>query len=107
MNVSLLSGEIVTRPSEVGGGQGIKFLLKTRYPSRREGVRTGSAYVPCVVFDVTPEQREMLLKKDYDNLWVELFGRIVRSSYENDSGQRIYNTEVLVNSAGLMLRKAQ
>ena len=105
MNVSLLSGEIVTRPTDLGGGLGIKFLLKTRYPSRREGVRTSKAFVPCVVFDVNPEQREILVSKDFDKTWVELVGRIVRSSHENESGQRIYNTEVFTNSAGLMLKK--
>ena len=107
MNVSLLSGEIVSRPSEVGGGLGIKFLLRTRYPSRREGARTGTTIIPCIVFDATAEQREMLLGKDHENVWVELLGRIVRSNYENGSGQRIYNTEVMVNSAGLMLKKVK
>jgi hypothetical protein len=107
MNASLLSGEIVTRPSDLGGGLGIKFLLKTRYPSRREGVRTSKAYVPCVVFDVNPQQREILLSKDFDKVWVELVGRIVRSSSENENGDRIYNTEVYTNSEGLLLRKVK
>ena len=107
MNVSLLSGKIVTRPTDLGGGLGIKFLVKTRYPSRQEGVRTNKAYVPCVIFDAKPEQREILLSKDYDKLWVELIGRIVRSNSENESGQRIYNTEVFTNSEGLMLKKEE
>ena len=106
MNHCILSGQIANKPLIFGNGQGMRFTLKTRYPSRQEGISAGTAYVPCVVFELSKEHLEAL-QDDFKKLRIELSGRIRRSSYEGDSGERVYNTEVICNGSSLLLRKVK
>lgn len=105
MNVCAVSGKLASAPIAVSDGKTIKFLLKTHYPSKQEGNRFGTAIVPCVLFDALEAQQDMLLGKDYKQFKIELVGRISRSSYENAEGDRVYNTEVIVNPKGILFQR--
>lgn len=107
MNHCLLSGLIANKPLVFGNEQGVRFTIKTRYPSKQEGIKAGTAYVPCVVFELSKEHFEILKSEDYKNFRIELSGRIRRSSYENDSGERVYNTEVVCNGSSVLLQKVK
>lgn len=107
MNHCVLSGQIANKPLVLGNGQGIRFTLRTRYPSRQEGVSAGTAYVPCVVFELSKEHLDVLQDGNYKKLRIELSGRIRRSSYEGESGERVYNTEVVCNGSSLLLQRVK
>ena len=107
MNHSVLSGLVANKPLVFGNGQGIRLTLKTRYPSRQEGVAAGTAYVPCVIFEPSKEHLETLMSEDFKKLRIELSGRIRRSSYEDDSGERVYNTEVVCNGSSMLIQKVK
>ena len=105
MNSVQLSGIITTPPSALEHGKGIRFIIKARYPSKDGSNRTGITYIPCSVFDSTKEQSEILLGKNFRNFVIELSGRLVLSVYENEKGKSIYNTEVVVNPDGLLIKQ--
>jgi single-stranded DNA-binding protein len=105
MNAVQLSGILTVSPLAIERRQGIRFVIKARYPSEDESNRMGIAYIPCTVFDATKEQREILLGKNFRNFVVELSGRLVISIYENEKGESIYSTEVVVNPHGLLIRQ--
>ena len=105
MNSVQLSGIITTPPSALEHGKGIRFILKVRYPSKDGSNRTGITHISCTAFDATKEQSEILLGKNFQNFVVELSGRLVLSVYENEKGQDIYNTEVVVNPNGLLIKQ--
>lgn len=108
MNVCALSGRVASPPLAVGDGHTIKFSLLTRYPFQRESVaREASALVPCVLFGASKDQREALLGKDRDKLRIELIGRVVRSGFENTEGMKVFNTEVVIDSSGLLIRRVK
>ena len=107
MNATQLSGTIVSQPIALDRTKGIRFVLKARYPSRSENARTGIIIIPCNVVDITKEQREILLGKNYQDFRVELSGRLIRVIYETESGEQIFNTEVIANPNGLLLQKVQ
>ena len=107
MNLCTVSGKIASPPLSIGEGKAMKFLIKAHYPSRQEGATYSSSLVPCALFDATETQRGLLVADSYKNLKVELMGRIVRSSYENAEGQRVWDTQVIVSSKNLLLQKVE
>ena len=107
MNLCTVSGKIASPPLSISDGKAMKFLVKAHYPSRQEGATHGSSLVPCVLFDVTEAQRGLLAGDSYKNFKIELMGRIVRSSYENAEGQKVWDTQVIVSSKNLLLQKVK
>jgi hypothetical protein len=107
MNLCAISGKLAAMPISVSEGRTIKFLVKTHYPSKREGKVYGTALVPCVLFDATDSQRDMLLGKDWKEFKVELVGRILRSSYENADDERMWVTQVIVNPNGILFQRGK
>lgn len=107
MNICALSGRLAKGPTLLSDGRTIKFLLTTHFVYRREMVREGTATVPCVLFDATKEQKDILLNKNYDKLRLELVGRVARSSCEGSDGVRTYNTDVVVDTGGMIIRRVR
>ncbi|MBT62900.1 MAG: hypothetical protein CML13_06775 [Puniceicoccaceae bacterium] len=107
MNVCAISGRLASKPISVSEGKTIKFLIKAHYPSKREGSNFGSSLVPCVLFDANDAQQDMLLGEDYKEFKVELVGRIVRSSYENAEGSKVWDTQIIVNPNGILFQRVK
>lgn len=63
--------------------------------------------IPCRVFNATPEQREILLGKNYRNYRVEIVGRLSVATSEDESEQNLFNLEVLALPNGLLLQKVR
>lgn len=105
MNSAQLSGKIIGQPTEIHDGNGIRFVLKAHYPIHSENGRAGHLYIPCGVFDATPEQREILMKGNLSTFNVELCGRLVRTMLEDEKGLHIFNVEIIANPNGLFLHR--
>lgn len=104
MNCAQVSGTIMFQPSEAIQGNGIRFILKARYPVKGD-LSAGSLYLPCVVFDVTPIQRNILLGKNYRDYRVEISGRLIRTEHEDEMGQNIVDIEIIASPNGLLLSR--
>ena len=107
MNICALSGKLASNPIAVGDGQTIKFSLLTRYPYKKDVVAEGTAHVPCVLFDATAEQKNVLLNQNRDKLRIELVGRVVRSGFVNTEGKTLFNTEVAIDSSGMAIHRVR
>ena len=102
MNICILSGRIVQNATARGSEpRTLAFTVETRYSTNGEEKKERSAYVPCVLFNPTPEV-EALLTTEGEGQWVELEGRISGSSPDSNSGRR-FNTEVIVRNRSLKL----
>ncbi|MDF7824383.1 hypothetical protein P4B35_10200 [Pontiellaceae bacterium B12227] len=102
MNSVQLSGTISRQP-EVND-TGIHFMLKARYPVKGEPF-PGTTLIPCVVFDYSPEQKNILLDSGLRKFRVEINGRIVKSVFENEYGEVVSGLEVVANPNGLLLQR--
>ena len=103
MNMCALAGRLA-RPAVVHGTERkvVRFTLETR-SSREEGEKDRINFVPCALFNPTPEA-EHLLVEGSKGLHVELEGRINSSSYEGKDGKK-YQTEVVVFNRSLKFLK--
>ena len=102
MNVCLLSGRIVkhatvkhTEPTT------LSFILETRYGYSESEKKERVAFVPCVLFNPSPEVEQVLTTKG-EGLAVELEGRISGPSPEANGGRR-FGTEVIVRTKSLTI----
>lgn len=69
------------------------------YDSKRK--RDLVSYVPCVMFEPTPET-EKLLAQEWKGLFFEVEGHVTTSKYESN-GDIKYSTQVIVNRNGIRL----
>ena len=102
MNICILSGHLAR--DAVVKGKEKKLLLFTIVTSNihdEKEAKERSAYVPCVLFNPSPEL-ETALVQGGKNKYVELQGRINSSSYEAN-GERRFVTEVVVFNRTLSL----
>lgn len=112
MNRAILVGRL-TRDPDVRWTQGDNAICITRYTLavdrwRRSSGNSGddqqtADFIPCVAFGKTAEFASKYLKKG-TKIGVE--GRIQTGSYTNKEGQKVYTTEVRVDSHEFMESKA-
>ena len=101
MNKVILSGRL-TRDAEVRYSQGeastavARFLLAVDRQFKRDGDDQTADFINCVAFGRTGEFFERFGKKGTKFL-VE--GRIQTGSYTNKDGQKVYTTDVVVETA--------
>jgi len=104
MNLCALAGQLARKAVVHGTDRKVvRFTLETR-SSREEGEKDRINYVPCALFNPTPEAERLLVEGD-KGLHVELEGRVTSSSYES-KGEKKYQTEVIVFNRSLTLLKA-
>lgn len=96
MNVFIGSGRL-TRNAVVNGSdnKAMKFTIATKYGYDREAKQDRVEFVPCVLFNPSQAQEE-LLTQEGKGLFVELQGRVSTSQFEKD-GEKKFSTEVIVN----------
>jgi len=104
MNVCALAGRLVNKGIIRGTDKKVlKFTLETRN-GRDEGEQKERVnFVPCVVFNPSPELEQKLVSEG-KGLYVELEGRIASSNYEAN-GEKKSNTEVIVFNRSLTFVK--
>ena len=104
MNVCMLSGRLVRNAVVKGSDKKVLlFTLATHYGFDETEQKSRVVYVPCVVFNPTPELEQTLVTNGKGML-VGLEGRIVSSSYESN-GERKFNTEVVAFNRTLTVVK--
>lgn len=98
MNRTSLTGTLFTKGIPFGAGlSGVRFLIKAIHKYVQDGeTKEGSNVISCVIFQCPKEVQKLLLEGD-KGLRIEAEGRIHRSSYETESGERRYTQEVWVN----------
>jgi len=104
MNICVLAGRLV-RDGIIRGTDKkvLLFTLETR-DGRVDGEQKERVnFVPCVVFNPSPELEQKLVVQG-KGLYVELEGRIASSSYEAN-GDKKYQTEVIVFNRSLTFVK--
>jgi len=100
MNVCIVSGRLLKNAVARGTEpKTLTFTLENRYGSNGSEGSDKVTYVPCVMFNPTPEI-EALLTTQGQNLQVELEGRIMGSNPEKE---RRFNTEVIVRNKSLAI----
>lgn len=99
MNVVVLMGRL-TRDPEVRYSQGVNSTAVARYtlavdrPYRREG-ENNTDFIGCVAFGRNAEFAEKYLRKETK---IAITGRIQTGSYVNREGQKVYTTDVVINT---------
>jgi single-stranded DNA-binding protein len=93
MNVCLLSGRLVRNAVLRGGERKVMLFTLSTPCGRGAGIKEHTAQVPCVVFDPPPEMEAALVTHG-EGTHIELEGRVVTSSYEQN-GERKFTTEVI------------
>jgi hypothetical protein len=115
MNNIQLCGTVAGRPAPIYDGTAIRFYLRARYPPAAPDFPSGIVEVPCRVFDVSPEQREILLGRKRRNVRVEAAGRLERIVSEGgdrwkngrNNRQQDSSLEMIVNQQGLLLERGR
>ena len=103
MNCAQVSGTIAAQPSEINQSNGVRFILKTRYPVK--GALAGTLHIPCGVFNATPEQRDILLGNSYRDHRIEVAGKLARTVHEDENGRDIGEVEIIANPNGLLIQR--
>lgn len=99
MNVVVLMGRL-TRDPEVRYSQGNESMAIARYTLavdrsyRREG-ENNTDFIGCVAFGRNAEFAEKYLRKGTK---IAITGRIQTGSYVNREGQKVYTTDVVINT---------
>ena len=107
MNKVVLMGRL-TRDPEVRYSQGepatavARYTLAVERRFQREGAQTAD-FIPCVVFGKSAEFAEKYFRQ---GLKIAVTGRIQTGSYTNKDGQKIFTTEVWVESQEFAESKA-
>ena len=96
MNKVILSGNLVADPEIKQNGELTiaKYTLAVRRNFNRKE-ESGTDFIRCVAFNKQGEFAEKYLSKG-KNIAVE--GRIQTGSYENKKGEKVYTTDIIVNS---------
>lgn len=101
MNKVILSGRL-TRDAEIRYSQGenasaiARFSIAVNRVYKRNGDEQTADFINCVAFGKTAEFFEKFGRK---GVKFEIIGRIQTGSYNNKDGQRVYTTDVVVESA--------
>ena len=95
MNICAIAGRLA-RDGVVKGTERkvLMFTVETRSGGEDGDKNERVSFVPCVVFNPSPELERKLVTEG-KGLYVELEGRISSSSYEAN-GERKFQTEVVV-----------
>ena len=96
MNSVILKGRL-TKDPDVRYTQGQEQMAIARYSLavNRRGKDAGTDFINCVAFGKQGEFAEKYLKKGQEVL---IQGRIQTGSYQNKDGQKVYVTDVVVES---------
>lgn len=104
MNKTVLIGRL-TRDVEIrnaGATLVARYTLAVDRKIKREGEQTAD-FIPCVVFGKNAEFAEKYLTKGKK---IAVVGRIQTGSYTNQSGQKVYTTDVIVEEQEFVESKA-
>ena len=99
MNKTILMGRLVRDP-ETRYTTGNNAMAVTRYTLaidrmyKKDGEQTAD-FIPCIAFNKSAEFAEKYFRK---GLRVLISGRIQTGSYTNKDGQKVYTTDVIVES---------
>lgn len=99
MNKSILMGRL-TKDPEIRYSQGEKSIAIARYTLAvprivRQGQDQQTDFIPCLAFDRAAEFAEKYFRQ---GMRVLVSGRIQTGSYTNHEGQKIYTTEIIIES---------
>ena len=102
MNKAILMGRL-TRDPEVRYSSGERSMAIARYTLAVDrGFRRGNDsseqtadFIPCVAFDKSGEFAEKYFRQ---GMRVLISGRIQTGSYTNKEGQKVYTTEVIIDT---------
>ena len=101
MNRAILMGRL-TRDPEVRYSSGERSMAIARYTLAVDrGVKRGDSseqnadFIPCVAFDKAGEFAERYFRQ---GMRVLVSGRIQTGSYTNKEGQKVYTTEVIIDT---------
>lgn len=98
VNNVVLIGRI-TRDIEVNmsttGTQVCRFTLAVNRNRKNANGEYDADFISCVAFGQTAQFMSQYIRKGYQ---VSVTGRIQTGSYENQQGQRVYTTDVIVES---------
>ena len=100
MNVCILSGRVWKNATVKGTEpRTLTFVLETRHGAFESDKKERAAFVPCVLFNPTPEL-EALLAQQGEGLTIEFEGRLCSPNPDTNGGRR-FNTEVIVRNRTL------
>ncbi|MDU6630087.1 MAG: single-stranded DNA-binding protein [Lachnoanaerobaculum sp.] len=101
MNRAILMGRL-TRDPEVRYSSGEKSMAIARYTlavdrgfKRGDSSEQNADFIPCVAFDKAGEFAERYFRQ---GMRVLVSGRIQTGSYTNKEGQKVYTTEVIIDT---------
>ena len=99
MNSVILIGRLTAEP-DIRYTQGTEPMCVARYslavdrPTNKNGEREAD-FIRCIAFGKCGEFAERYLHK---GMKIAIEGRIQTGSYTNNNGQRVYTTDIVVNS---------
>ena len=103
MNRAILMGRL-TRDPEVRYSSGERSMAIARYTlavdrgfKRGDSSEQNADFIPCVAFDKAGEFAERYFRQ---GMRVLVSGRIQTGSYTNKEGQKVYTTEVIIDTKG-------
>ena len=101
MNKAILMGRL-TRDPEVRYSSGERSMAIARYTlavdrgfKRGDSSEQNADFIPCVAFDKAGEFAERYFRQ---GMRVLISGRIQTGSYTNKEGQKVYTTEVIIET---------
>ena len=101
MNRAILMGRL-TRDPEVRYSSGERSMVIARYTlavdrgfKRGDSSEQNADFIPCVAFDKAGEFAERYFRQ---GMRVLVSGRIQTGSYTNKEGQKVYTTEVIIDT---------
>ena len=101
MNRAILMGRL-TRDPEVRYSSGERSMAIARYTlavdrgfKRGDSSEQNADFIPCVAFDKAGEFAERYFRQ---GMRVLISGRIQTGSYTNKEGQKVYTTEVIIDT---------
>lgn len=98
--IGRLTRDVDTRTA--GETKVARYTLAVDRRFKRDGEQTAD-FIPCVVFGKGAEFAEKYLKK---GMKVAVTGRIQTGSYTNKDGNKVYTTEVIVESQEFVEKKS-
>ena len=108
MNRAILMGRL-TRDPEVRYSSGERSMAIARYTlavdrgfKRGDSSEQNADFIPCVAFDKAGEFAERYFRQ---GMRVLVSGRIQTGSYTNKEGQKVYTTEVIIDTQEFADRK--
>ena len=100
MNKVVLMGRL-TRDPEIRYSTGEKSMAIARYTlavdrkGRKDNSGQTADFIPCIAFDKSGEFAEKYFRQ---GMRVLISGRIQTGSYTNKEGQKVYTTEVIIDT---------